>query len=220
MDRTEYLEKRFSDAFKREADQDENVARSLPFVAAALTLLVTVLNLAGQHLPPMDSSTYSISVHILVLAAAMCVAGVLWQVFAAIRAQKYRYPPREPALVAWSDGLEGFHRTAGLTGAALQMAVVTDLRSHMVEQFALANVHNRAINARKLYARAQALVLLMAALAFVLLAAATIFLVDRLEAPSTPKSAPHAASQAQVSIRVGSAAHAGQTRAAPTPVHH
>ncbi len=39
----EHLERLFADAFKREVDQEENVARTLPFFATAIgTILATI----------------------------------------------------------------------------------------------------------------------------------------------------------------------------------
>lgn len=174
MNKAEYLEKMFGEAFRRESEQDENVARSLPFVAAALTLLVTALNLVGQHLPQFEISAYSLVLHLLMLAAGASVAGVLWLLLEAVRPRSYRYPPSETELMTWAGELEAYFSSQGLAGESLDAAIVADVRARMVEEFAIASVHNRINNSKKLGARAQALSLLTAALGFVFAAAAII----------------------------------------------
>lgn len=219
MSKSEYLEKLFGDSFKRESEQDENVARSLPFVAAALTLLVTALNLVGQHLPPFELSIYSLALHALTLAAGVSVAGVLWLLLEAVRPRSYQYPPSETELLAWVGELETYYSTQGITGESLDLAIVADVRSRMVEEWATASVHNRINNAKKLGARAQALSLLSAALAFVFAAAAIMFVFERVARPQSPVSANNG--QTTNSKTAGSAASAAaQTAAASVPVHN
>jgi hypothetical protein len=43
MDANEYLETLVADSYKRELDQEENVVRSLPFAAAALAVVSTIM---------------------------------------------------------------------------------------------------------------------------------------------------------------------------------
>jgi len=51
MDANEYLEKIVAESYKREIDQEENVVRSLPFVAAALAVLATIMIFLRSYIP-------------------------------------------------------------------------------------------------------------------------------------------------------------------------
>lgn len=168
----EYLEKLFAEAFKREVDQEENVIRSLPFFATALALAATLLGFAGSKLPPFDAPLWSpqffvLSVVILLLCAATyCLLGVLWYLFAAIRPRTYILPPPETELIQWEKALRSFHVEAGLADAALEDAIVADLRGLMIEEYAKATTNNRVNNYERVFGRTQALSRIIMGLAF------------------------------------------------------
>lgn len=63
----EYLEKLFADAYKRELEQEENVVRSLPFIAAIASVTLPVLREFGDGLRPLDGAIY---IMVVVEAAA------------------------------------------------------------------------------------------------------------------------------------------------------
>ncbi|PWC37173.1 hypothetical protein [Azospirillum sp. TSO22-1] len=182
----EYLEKLFTDSFKREWDQDENVVRSLPFFATALALSVTLLGLAGEALPPFEFSPSSFRFYVLMLEGALLsgvlwtLASVLWHLFAAIRARTYIIPPPETELIAWTEQIRAFHSAAGLSGTDLERAIVGDLRDLMIQEYAKAAMNARANNVKRLFARTQALSRLIMALTLSFAIAVVIFVDGRV----------------------------------------
>lgn len=196
MKADDYLESVFKDAFKRELEVDENVARTLPFFAATLALVVTLYGYATTKLPPLEWRFLSVLLHVLLLAGAACLAGVVYSLFQAVRARVYRLPPKETELVAWAAGLKAFYAEQGMSPEAADDKVAGDLRSRMIVEFAEGVEHNRAANVPKLKARAQGFTLLVAALGVAFLMIAIIFSTDRLAWPGS-KSAPHEQSPRQ-----------------------
>jgi hypothetical protein len=186
MNPDEYLEKLFTDAFKREFDQDENVVRSLPFFATALALAVTVLSLIGDRvlleIAGLWSPRFYLSIVVIFLlcCTAWCLGSVLWYIFAAIRARTYKLPPSESDLLDWAGRLRSFYAAKGLAGSDLDAAIITDLRQTMISEYAEATESIRFNNARKAYARNQALSRLIAGLAFAFTLVAVIFIEERL----------------------------------------
>lgn len=197
MKANEYLESVLKDAFKRELEVDENVARTLPFFAATLALVVTLYGYATTKLPPLELRSLSLLLHLLLLAGAGCLGGVIYSLFQAVRARVYRLPPRETELIAWADGLKAFYAEQGMNPEAADEKVAQDLKSRMIVEFAEGVEHNRSANVPKLKARAQGFTLLVAALGIAFLMIAIIFTADRL-ASAGPKSAPHEQSPRQV----------------------
>jgi len=208
----DYMEGVFKDAFKRELEVDENVARTLPFFAATLALVVTLYGYATTKLPPLEWRFLSVLLHLLLLAGAACLAGVVLSLFQAVRARVYRLPPKETELVAWAAGLKAFYAEQGMSPEAADDKVAGDLRSRMIVEFAEGVEHNRAANVPKLKARAQGFTLLVAALGVAFLMIAIIFSTDRLAWPGS-KSAPHEQSPRQ--SRNAAQAAVGPAPAAP-----
>jgi 4-amino-4-deoxy-L-arabinose transferase-like glycosyltransferase len=176
----EYLESVFKDAFKRELEVDENVARTLPFFAATLALVVTLYGYATTKLPPLELRPLNLLLHLLLVAGAGCLAGVVYSLFQAVRVREYRIPPKETEQIAWAESLRVFYSEQGLEVAAADEKVAGDLRNRMLVEFAEGAEHNRAANAPKLKARAQGFTLLVAALGIAFLMIAIIFTTDRL----------------------------------------
>ena len=212
----DYLEGVFKDAFKRELEVDENVARTLPFFAATLALVVTLYGFATTKLPPLEWRLLSLLLHLLLLTGAACLAGVVYNLFQAVRVRVYRLPPKETELVTWAEGLRTFYAEQGLTPEASDEKVSGDLKSRLILEFAEGVEHNRAANIPKLKARAQGFTLLVAALGIAFLMIAIIFSTDRL-ASAGPKSAPHeqptrqSRNAAQPAIGAAPAAAAAET---------
>jgi len=160
----EYLESVFKEAFKRELEVDENVARTLPFFAATLALVVTLYGYATTKLPAFEPGFLSLLLHLLLIAGAACLAGVVYSLFQAVRVREYRIPPKETEQIAWAESLKSFYAEQGMNPAAADHRVASDLRARMLVEFAEGVEHNRAANAPKLKARAQGFTLLVAAL--------------------------------------------------------
>lgn len=190
MKADEYLESVFKEAFKRELEVDENVARTLPFFAATLALVVTLYGYATTKLPTLQLGFLSLLLHLLLITGAACLAGVVYSLFQAVRAREYRIPPKETEHIAWAESLKSFYAEQGMNPAAADEKVASDLRARMLVEFAEGVEHNRAANAPKLKARAQGFTLLVAALGIAFLMIAIIFTADRLAPAGQPRE-PH-----------------------------
>lgn len=179
----EYLEKTFSESFKRELDADENVARTLPFFAATVALAVNVFGYVGTQLHSLRMDAVGIAIYLLLGVGGICLAGTLWWLLVAVWPRYYRIPARETEFQDWAQELRKFYVAGGLSGAALDDAITADLRGRMIDEFAQATVHNRTNNARKNLARTQGLTLAVSALAIAFFAAGTMFVRERIFAP-------------------------------------
>jgi hypothetical protein len=186
----EHLESVFKEAFKRELEVDENVARTLPFFAATLALVVTLYGYATTKLPAFELGVLSLLLHLLLIAGAACLAGVVYSLFQAVRVREYRIPPKETEQITWAESLKSFYAEQGMNPAAVDEKVASDLRTRMLVEFAEGVEHNRAANAPKLKARAQGFTLLVAALGIAFLMIAIIFTTDRLAPAGQPRE-PH-----------------------------
>ena len=95
MSPDEYLDRLFTDSFKREVDQDEAVWRTLPFFATALGLAGALVGYVASHLPNLSTAPLSLMLHVLIaLALASLVAAGFW-IWVAVRPREYVYLPRE-----------------------------------------------------------------------------------------------------------------------------
>ncbi len=176
MDSTEYLESVVGDSYRREGDQEENVARSLPFFAAALALLVTLIGLVRNDLPLVDSSAFSIVTYGCLCLASLLILLGLACLLAAVWPRRFAYIASEDLLVKYADELRAYYGHAGATAEEIEKAVVADLRQTLTDQYARGAIRNRSNNAARLRARGFAATFLVAALAvaFVLVVAIMI----------------------------------------------
>jgi hypothetical protein len=189
----EYLEEVLKDAFERELDVDENVARTLPFFAASLALAATLYGYIAAQMPPLAWTLLSVLLHVLLVAAAACAAGLLWRLFQVVRVREYRIPPKETEQIEWAEALRGHFKTQQLTPATVEKKVVEELRKRMISEYAESALHNRAANAEKLKARAAGFTLFVVMLAIAFLMIGIIFVFKRL--PEPPRQDPtHGAS--------------------------
>jgi hypothetical protein len=165
----EYLEKLVAAAYKQEVDQDENIARSLPFFAAALAVLATVLGFVRDLLPPFELSAFAVVSYSCLAFIALAVGVVIWFLGDAVRPRRCAYLMDEIALRAYAKKLDEFYRGDEDALDGLEDAVVDDLRAAMIEQYAAGAMQNRANNAARVRARSYALSALVAALGFAFL---------------------------------------------------
>jgi hypothetical protein len=187
----DYMEGLFREAFRRELDVDENVARTLPFFAATLALEATLYGYILTRLPHPELTLLSLWLHGLLFVAAASAAGVLWTLFQAVRVREYRIPPKEIEQLAWAGQLKSYYEDQGLTPKTVEGRVAEQLRDRMILEFAEAVEHNRKANAPKLRARALGFTLLTAMLFIAFLMIATIFIAERV-ATAPPEGGPDA----------------------------
>lgn len=198
MKSDEYLEEVLKDGFERELEVDENVARTLPFFAASLAVAATLYGYIAAQMPPLAPTFLSVVLHLLLAAAGVCMATILWCLFQAVRAREYRIPPKETLQIAWVKDLKTHFRGQGLTPATVDRSVLERLRSQMTAEYAASAEHNRTANTAKLRARGSGFVLLVAMLGIAFLMIAIIFIHARLE--PLHRNIPHAEAQSRSAL--------------------
>ena len=189
---TEYVQAVVDEGFRRELDQAENVIRSLPFFAASLALLGTLLSVAGHSLCGFDpTSWFSLAIYaclaMVTVLTILGVGGLAW----AVLPRRFAYPMGELAFLDYADAVQAeLQRAAAAQGVAapagppalatLDEAVLDDLRGVVVQQRAEAAVINRRSNTARLAGRTVALTGLVLAIALALLLSALIFIRDEV----------------------------------------
>jgi hypothetical protein len=196
----DYLEGVFKDAYKRELDADENVARTLPFFAASLALGATLFSYVLPRMPTLTFGLYSVLMHSLLVAAGTLLVLILWWLLQAVRVREYRLPPRETDQLEWAAALVGHFESTGLKADAVDKQVEEVVRAAMLREYAAAAVHNRNANKPKLQARALGFTYLVALLAVAFLMIGIIFVTDRVAGPATEEQ-PHGRAEAPVEQR-------------------
>ena len=171
----EYLDGVFKDAFRRELEVDENVARTLPFFAATLALAATLYGYAFSRLPPPAWTASALTLGVLLTLGAVCLIGVLWNLFQAVRMREYRIPPRETELAAWVGELRAFYEREGESQEVAEARALARLRERMIIEYAESAEHNRAANKPKVKARALGFTLLVVMLSIAFLMVGIMF---------------------------------------------
>lgn len=176
----EYLEATFKDAFKRELEVDENVARTLPFFAATLALAATLYSFIIGDMVPLAWTPLSLLLHGLLSLAAALLVWVLWQLFSAVRQREYRIPPKETELIVWADELRTYFEEQGLKPTIVDTRTVEELRRKLIAEYAEAAEHNRTANKPKLGARAKGFTALVGLLVVAFSMIGIMFMVQRV----------------------------------------
>jgi len=179
----EYLEKIFTDAFKRESDSDEAIWRSLPFFAAALGLAITIIGYTIERAPAWSWSPMIVVIYVLL---ALMVVSFVWAFrwfWPVIKIRAYQYPPSATEISAYADALSVYHHDAETAPDQIDSSIVEDLRALMVTQLAEASTRNRENNDGKLEARSQVVLFIVIGFGLAFASEAAIF-VDRLSEPS------------------------------------
>ena len=193
----EYLEEVLKDSFDRELDVDENVARTLPFFAAAFAFAGPMFTYIIVELPP-SGGVLGVVLRIMLAAAAVSACIVLGNLFRAVRRRDYKIPPSEPELVEYANDLKEAYGQTGLTPKFVQVRTKEKLRELMVRHYADDTAHNRRVNAPKLKARAEGFTWLVIMLSIAFLMIGTMFVTDEVTALRKPESTDVADSNATV----------------------
>jgi hypothetical protein len=175
----EYLEEVLKDCFERELDVDENVARTLPFFAAAFAFAGPMFTYIIAELPP-SGGVLGVVLRIMLAAAAVSACIVLGNLFRAVRRRDYKIPPSEPELVQYAKQLKEAYQLTGLTPKFVQLRTKEKLRELMVRHYADDTAHNRRVNAPKLKARAEGFTWLVIMLSIAFLMIGIMFVTDEV----------------------------------------
>ena len=151
----EYLEKLFSEGLKR----------TLPFFATAIGITGTLLGYDGSQLPRPSWQPLAVLLYAFFFTAIGCLSVSFAWLFNAVRQRTYRYPPSETDLHRLATEFRDYQRELGLNDEALEAAVLREMRSVMVDEYAQSASFNRELNRAKLLSRSQAIFYLMVGLA-------------------------------------------------------
>jgi hypothetical protein len=165
MDAHEYLEKIIAEQYKRELDQEENVIRSLPFAAAALAVLSTIMVVVRSYVPTQLGGAYTICVWMLLGLFAVSIAVALWFLWRAMAAKRLQYLSPADELASYVTDLRNYYTALGLSSEQIEESVVRDSRTLMIEQYTIGTVHNQKMNGERLAARTRSFQSLIIALA-------------------------------------------------------
>lgn len=192
----EYLEQVLKDSFERELEVDENVARTVPFFAAAFAFAGPMFTYIITNMP--SDGVLGIILRIMLAAAAVSACIVLANLFRAVRRRDYKIPPSEPKLVEYAKDLKAAYEQTGLTPKFVQLRTKEKLRELMAAHYANDTAHNRAVNAPKLKARAEGFTWLVIMLSIAFLMIGIMFVTDEVAALRRPESNNVADSNAKV----------------------
>ena len=180
----DYLEKLFADAYGREVEQEENIVRSLPIIAAIASVTLLVLREFGDGVPPFDWSIFAFVVHGLIIAIGASFLYVLVFLFVALRPRQYEHPDDADDIRSVAEETLDFYLNEGLAGDAADAMALRDVRQQMIEQFARSATNNREQNMQRQRARSRAFNGLVAALALAFVLVGTIYSVETSSAAS------------------------------------
>jgi hypothetical protein len=194
MDANEYLEKIVAENYKREIDQEENVVRSLPFVAASLAVLATIISFSRSYVPDYTFDVYTSIVYVLILGFGISIVAVIGFLFLAVVPRAFHYLARPDDLQNYAAGLRTYYeQQPDITPENIEKGIVYDVRQTMIDQYVNGAINNQAINVSRSSARARAFTALVAALGFAFLALGTISVHEVVKgydrATPTPKAA-------------------------------
>src|SRR5487761_1396879 len=126
MDANEYLETLVAESYKRELDQEENVVRSLPFAAAALAVISTIMVVVRSYVPAGAIGFYPVAVWACLIAFGVSVAWTLCLLFLAVAAKRLQYlsPPNE--LYEYVISLRNYYIAIGTSPQQTEQQVFED----------------------------------------------------------------------------------------------
>lgn len=185
MKADEYLEEVIKDAFERELDEGENIARTLPFFAASFAVAVPLYGYVTGRLPEFEFQLLSLTLHALLILGAGCAVMILWNLFLMVRLREYRILPKETEQIEWMQALRVHYEAQGLTAATVDKRVTQQLRDQMLLEYAAGAEHNREANAPKLRARASGVTFFVVMLVIAFGMIGIIFVSQRL--PQQPR---------------------------------
>ena len=180
----DYLEKLFADAYGREVEQEENIVRSLPIIAAIASVTLLVLREFGDGVPPFDWSPVAFLLHGLIVAIGAAFLYVLVFLFVALRPRRYEHPDDADDIHAVAEETLDFYQNEDLADEAADAMALRDVRQQMIEQFARSATNNREQNMQRQRARSRAFNGLVAALALAFVLVGTIYSLETSSAAS------------------------------------
>jgi hypothetical protein len=141
----EFVEKTFADNYRKEIDQEENVWRSMPFFIATLALEMNILIPITKNLPALTTYIGKFSNSLLVIVIILNAATFIF-LGLSIRAKRFMYAAREPALLEYAQTLLADEKAERGKAEDCAASALATLKWALAEQYALATDNNRQIN--------------------------------------------------------------------------
>ena len=154
----EYLEKTFTEAYRKEIDQEENVWRTLPFFAATLALEINAVGPINVWLTKTHGTERYLALAILAIAGVATVAS-LFCIFMAVKKVTFVYVSSEPTFLNYANELRKYltaNNTSNRPADAITEETITTLKAYMIDQLAGATNNNRLITQRRALWRTRA----------------------------------------------------------------
>jgi hypothetical protein len=184
----------FQDIYRQELTAEEDVHRTLPFFATALGLILAAINYAASQLPSWSALTKSCGApsctdwgwlvcgwpallsEVFLAVAVLTSVGVLLFLALATKRRGYERAGPERVQLDRAQALQAYHRGLGLADAALDSAVVADLREQLLEDYTEVIPRNRSLTLQRYHLRALAVSFLLWSL-FAAVAATILMMV-------------------------------------------
>ncbi len=176
----------FAELYRHEVGAEEDVHRSLPFFGTALGIVVTALAYTAGRLPRWPDIATSEGRACFYLASgflaltvltALCVLILLAM---ATKRRDYERIGPEPALQSRFAELQALHNDSPLSGSERDQRIANDIRQVLLDSYTTATPLNRDLNRYRHRLRANASVLLVMSLNWVLAATIVTIVVDKL----------------------------------------
>lgn len=209
----EYIDRAFSEAYKREIDQNENVWRTIPGFVASIAFYAALAGLVISKLPPVKGSCWVALGYVLAtisVAFGVCAFCFLWH---AIRGRDYQGLPLETSTLSFVRDTESHYSAHDLDQDSQDYLALTDVQSMFADSYALAIAANRELNKSRYRGRANATICLLCAYAFAAPVALGCLRSEKLHPPTNPSATQ---SESDAGAKAAAAAATSAETAAPT----
>jgi len=178
----EFIEKFVAEGYERERDREEDVVRSLPFVATAFAVLVAALGVLKNDIPRMSTEARSIALWFAFALVVFLVIRALVYMYIAVRGRPYKFVSDETAFVAYANQLREYYGSAlpPIPKKIVEKLVLSDLRDSLIDQYAEGVTNNRAMNYKKGQAREVTLTSMVTAMGLAFLTLALLIVYTHL----------------------------------------
>lgn len=181
-DTIKYLGDLASESYKRQAELDESVWRSLPFFAATFAFVATIIGRSASDVPAFAWAWYpAVPTALLALSVGSLAWALRW-FWVVLKPREYEYPAPDADIRQYAQGTAEFHAASGLSIARSDAATLRDMRLFMIDQYGAAAATNLSHNAVKLKARPKVLLFMLLGFVLAFACEATIFVHTHLAA--------------------------------------
>jgi len=176
----------FAELYRQEVGAEEDVHRTLPFFGTALGVVITALAYAAGRLPKwpdvtsLESRIFFYTASVLLGLTVLTALSVLILLAMAIKRRDYQRIGPEPALQARFAELQGYYNDPPLSEGEKDQKLVSDMRQMLLESYTDVTPINRNLNRYRYKLRANASVLLVLSLNWVLFATIVMYMAEKL----------------------------------------